>query len=300
MKSISEEKNNILYSIKKYGYLDFSYKKKIQNVNNELKFLIFNKNDIYSLNNFHYNKDLFFHKIKENIENTTFLYFIEYLSLNKYAKKISTQKFINNINMYKYFYLNENLNIFSYLNNKNNNEYIPSYFINNFFKLDNENTDTCYYDYDFNFNYSFMNNKRILEKITYYDPTIIVNLLIDTRNKFYNSKFINFKFFGDNVFSLSFEKSFLENKKLLHNYHIVHMLIKYYKYDTKENILEYINDYKHDILDIIPKFKDDKDIVISSLINNPKMIKYAHKTYINMYVKNNFDMDKTLNEISMN
>lgn len=143
------------------------------------------------------------------------------------------------------------------------------------------------------FNKNYNNNKKFLQKLSYYNPEIISHLkrkllninfydsdLIDTSNveienlpdiKKNNVHFVGKLYSPQNIYFYEGSKKFLKDKNF---------------------VLELINKYKYDILHVSNIFNNDKDVVFSSLKLDEKNIIYANVNIINKYVECNFDIEK--------
>lgn len=297
-----------LYCIKKYSFcknldvlllFDNYYIYKLSEIKNLDKI-----SDFYTLEQIH-NKDIFYILIKNYFNNFDFN--IDFIPINLLNDKslfnlLIKHKVNKTLELLRLVY--KKIYCFQLLND------VKKYIL----ELDVYETNILHNDiniifksieYDINvvvkINKFILYNKRFMEKLLYYNTNILyyINLIYKKhKNKieFCLSKFVKTTNNSENYSDLNLPekvkscKDFNLIKNLINKDHIYEMFNK--ESLTKENLLNFIKITKFGILDKIPFFNDDKDIVYESIKCDINLIRHANIKYINNYVMNGFDINK--------
>lgn len=293
------------YCVLKYG--SFKYDSHNSNISVYISKYIDNNNvfDSYIRKNINYLnlRSLSLDNIYIFLRQYNFEYgILEYLALfyNIYEKKYLIKKILNS----KFYNLK---NIFSYLYNDKCVEKLFNFFKDNIPKFNSLKP------HIFNIVFSKSNinfdalrfrkiieldshNKKYLEKILYYHPKFIDSINF-SKMKIFESEKLHFDNIEVGIIPSSIDKNSDHLFKFVNEYNFIDYLGQEF-INNKNKMIDFCYKINCGILDNLPHFKKDKDIVSLSLKKNEKMIKYAHVDYINMYVNNNFDVDLTIKQIN--
>lgn len=297
----------VKFSILKYGFSKWYYIVVVRKVIHLNKFLdIHMLTDIDDFNKIKYCDILYSLVHNHKFDRNVFIYMgntHKTVYKNKYLmKKILNKKKFESIKLiFKYLYFNnKNYDNDNYINDLKN-FFLRKRIINKNFKI---NLLKKFFIYNFlnsDCTIQWYNNviefiefdKKILEKIFYYYPEFINNIHLPKIN-IYESKMINYK----NIFIKKVPSCIGINsnelKRFVNNQNSIHFLSDIF---NKNEIINYYSKIDFGILNHLPHFKKDKDIVSLSLQKNEEMIKYSDVEYINKYIENNFDINKTIEEI---
>lgn len=223
-------------------------------------------------------------------------------------KILSNNKFYSMRLMIKYFYNDELQYNSNYINNFKNilngypsfefykkNYYLKSKFLNYLL------SQCYYYNYDRikywynNIYYFVFFDKKNFEKILYHYPNFF-NSIYHHKSQVYKSKMINYENIKISTIYLPLTLK-MNNEEITKFINNDNSKIFLKEINNKEDIINYCYKINCGILNHIPHFKDDYDIVSLSLKKDEEMIKYASVDYINKYIENNFDINKMLEEM---